>query len=124
MAPRSERRYSARLSVPSQVRGRDRARQLVHLVDLSREGARIEHADPLNTGLLCFIDLPPALGRGTLSGRIVWTRLHRDEQELDGARQRTYRSGLSWTGLTPPQQATLTAALQRLQAAWDRPLPE
>jgi len=96
----------------------------VRLVDLSLEGARIEHPKRLNAGLMCFIDLPPALGHGSLSGRIVWTKLHRNEQTLEGKRQHYYRSGLTWTGLTPEQQGTLAAALELLKVAQEAPPPD
>ncbi len=124
MARRPDRRHVARLTIPSQFSDRAVEQQPVRLVDLSLHGARIEHPDPLNAGLLCFIDLPSALGRGCLSGRVVWTKLHRDEQTLEGARQRYYRSGLAWTGLTPEQQGTLTAALGILKVAQEGPPPE
>ncbi len=117
MAQYPERRHLARVTIPSQFSGHGLALQPVRLVELSLRGARIEHPDPLNVGLLCFVDLPSGLGRGTLSGRIVWSKLHRDEQTLEGARQRYYRSGLTWTGLTPVQQGALTGALAILTAA-------
>jgi hypothetical protein len=121
MAKGLDRRHVARLPVPSQFSARGLALQPVRLIDLSPKGARIEHSDPLNEGLRCVIDLPPTLGRGTLSGRVVWTKLHRDEQGLEGERQRYYRSGLTWTGLTPEQQGALTAALELLTAAQGAP---
>ncbi len=123
MAKRPERRQVARLTIPSQVSGRTLAHPPVRLVDLSLQGARIEHPDPLNAGLICFLDLPPALGRGSLTGRVVWTKPHRNERTLEGARQRSYRSGLTWTGLTPAQQGALAAALELLQAAQEAPPP-
>ncbi len=101
MAKRPERRQVARLTTPSQFSGRTLAHPPVRLVDLSLQGARIEHPDPLNAGLMCFIDFPPALGRGSLTGRVVWTKPHRHERTLEGARQRSYRSGLTWTRAHP-----------------------
>lgn len=123
MAKRPDRRQVARLTIPSQVSGRALANPPVRLVDLSLQGARIEHPDPLNAGLRCFIELPPALGRGSLTGRVVWTKLHRNERTLEGARQRYYRSGLTWTGLTPEQQGALAAALELVKAAQETPPP-
>ncbi len=117
MTTPSDRRRIARLTIRSQSSGRALALQSVRLVDLSLHGARIEHPEPSNQGLLCFVDLPSALGCGPLSGRIVWTKLHRKEQTEEGARQRYYRSGLAWIGLTPAQQGALEAALARLTAA-------
>lgn len=124
MAKRPDRRHLARLTIPLQFSDRALEQLPVHLVDLSIQGARIEHPKRLNAGLLCFIDLPPTLGHGSLSGRIVWTKLHRHEQTLEGERQRYYRSGLTWTGLTPEQQGALTAALEILKVAPEDPPPE
>ena len=93
----------------------------MRLLELSAQGARIEHPDTLNTGLMCFIDLPPGLGRGTLSGRVVWTKLQRSEQTLEGERQSYYQSGLTWTELTPGQQSKLATALHTLQARGEAP---
>ena len=124
MATRPDRRHFARLTIPAQVSDRDLAPQPVRLLDLSLKGARVEHADPLHVGLQCLVDLPPALGRGSLSGRIVWTKLHRHEQTVEGRRQRYYRSGLTWAGLTPEQQSALMAELELLTAAQEAPSPE
>ena len=124
MAKGLDRRHVARLPVPSQFSARGLALQPVRLIDLSPKGARIEHSDPLNEGLRCVIDLPPTLGRGTLSGRVVWIRLHHIEQSLEGKQQHYYRSGLAWNGLTPEQQGTLAAALELLKVAQEAPPPE
>ena len=119
MTKPADRRLAARLIVPAQLSGPRRVR----LLELSPKGARIEHPDTLNAGLMCFIDLPPALGRGTLSGRVVWTKLQRSEQTLEGERQSYYQSGLTWTELTPEQQSTLAAALTTLQTRGEAPDP-
>ena len=116
MANGVERRHFARLTIPA--RFRDYARQIrpVRLLELSAGGARVEHRAPLYAGLLCVVDLQPALGQGSLTGRIVWTTLCRDEQPLEGERQIHYRSGLTWTGLTRGQQERLATALEILKA--------
>ena len=124
MANRPERRHLARLTIPARFSDRALEQQPVRLLDLSPKGARVEHPDRLHVGLQCLVDLPPALGRGSLNGRIVWTKLHRNEQTLEGKRQHYYRSGLTWTGLTPKQQGTLAAALELLTAAQEGPPPE
>jgi len=124
MSKERERRHLARLTIPARFSDRPLEPQPVRLVDLSPKGARVEHPDRLNVGLVCLVDLPPALGRGSLNGRIVWTKLHRNEQTVEGRRQRYYRSGLTWTGLTPEQQSALMAALELLTAAQEAPSPE
>jgi PilZ domain len=95
--------------------------RLVRLVDLSPEGVRIEHPEALNEGLVCSIDLPPDLGRIWLTGRVVWTKLHKAEQTPEGERRVDYHSGLTWTTLSPEQQSALAAALDKLRAATHLP---
>ena len=87
MAKGVERRRSARLTIPSQFSDHGLEAQRIRLVDLSPEGARIEHRQPLQPGTPCVVDLPLALGRGRLTGRVVWSRLHRHEQTLEGERR-------------------------------------
>jgi len=110
--PTPDRRREARLTVSQQLKGTGLERRLVRLVDLSATGARIEHTDPVSEGLVCDMDLPPALGRGRLKGRVVWTRL---QQTFEGDTHRSYQSGLVFLGLTPEQQAKLANALQILK---------
>jgi hypothetical protein len=112
-----DRRHVARLTIPSHLGGFEMELRLVRLIDLSLEGARIEHSGHLHEGLGCFVDLPPALGRLRLTGRVVWTRLHKGEQTLEGDRNLYYQSGLTFTGVTPEQQTGLEAALQILKGA-------
>jgi len=119
-----ERRHVARLSIPSRLGGVELELRLVRLLDLSPEGARIEHAGHLHEGLGCFVDLPPSLGRLRLTGRVVWTRLHKGEQTLEGDRNLYYQSGLTFTGVTPEQQTALAAALHTLRTANEWPEPE
>ncbi len=114
-----DRRHVARLSIPSHLGGVELELRLVRIIDLSPEGARIEHAGHLHEGLGCFVDLPPSLGRLRLTGRVVWTRLYKGEQTFEGDRNFYYQSGLTFTGVTPEQQAALAAVLQTLKAASD-----
>ncbi len=114
-------RRVARLSVPRRLSDPGLEIRLVRLVDLSPEGVRIEHPEPLNEGLVCFIDLPPDLGRTRLTGRVVWTKLQKAEQTLEGERHVFYHSGLTWTTLTAEQQSALAAALDKLRAATEPP---
>jgi hypothetical protein len=120
----AERRHVARLTVPAQLSGPRLGPRQVRLLELSPEGARTEHPDPLNEGLMCFIDLPPDLGHVRLTGRVVWTKLRRREQTLEGDRQLYYQSGLIWTGLTPEQRSALAIALNKLHAMGDAPHAE
>jgi hypothetical protein len=117
MVTGTDRRRVARLTVPRRFRGGELELHLVHVLDLSPLGARIAHREPLHAGGIGYVDLPPALGRVRLLGRVVWTRLRATEQTLEGDRQAVYESGLEFTSLTAPQQAALATALSILQAA-------
>ncbi len=116
MATCSDRRRVARLTVPWHLTGPGADLRLVRLLDLSSEGARIEHPDLPHEGVVCYVDLPPALGRLRLTGRVVWTRLHKGEQTLEGDKHLYYQSGLAFIGMTAEQQTALAAALDILRA--------
>ena len=117
MATRPERRRVARLPIPSRFSGPGLEEQPVRLLDLSREGARIEHDRPLPNWDLCFVVLPPALGGLRLQGEVVWSRVAGRKPEGGGKGAAYYQSGLSFSDLTPAQQDGLAAALQGLKAA-------
>jgi PilZ domain len=126
MAETSDRRRVARLTVPRQLRGPELELHLVHILDLSVLGARIEHLEPMREGGECYLDLPPSLGRVRLTGRVVWTGLRGSEQTLEGDRRHHYQTGIEFTGLTVEQQTALACALETLKAASnakDRPPP-
>ena len=121
MAKQPDRRRVARLPIPSQFSGPGLAEQPVRLLDLSREGARIEHARPVPDWTMCSLTLPPALGGTRLQGEVVWSRVMGPKLGAKGARQIYHQSGLTFILLTPAQQDALAAALKRLQAARERP---
>ncbi len=110
-----DRRKVARITVSQQLKGTGLERRLVRLVDLSSTGARIEHAEPVHEGLVCDVDLPPALGRGRLKGRVVWTELHKRVQTFEGDTRIFYQTGLAFVDITPEQQEALALALRILQ---------
>ena len=109
-----DRRRETRILVPRHLTGPGLERRSVRLLDLSAKGARIEHAEPLRGGLVCYVDLPSALGGGRLTGRVVWTRLYRGEQTFEGDAL-VHQSGLAFVDLTPEQREALAAALEILQ---------
>ncbi len=115
MVERPEQRRVARLTVPLRLGGFEREPRLVRLIDLSAEGAHIEHPEHLTEGVICFVDLPPALGGVQLTSRVVWTRLHKGEQTFEGDKDVYYQSGLTFVGITPEQQAAVAAALEMLK---------
>ena len=112
-----ERRRAHRFAVPSHLGGFEVESRLVRLLDLSAEGARIEHPGQLHEGLLMFVDLPPDLGGVRLTGEVVWTKFRKSEQTGEGDKHVSYQSGLAFVGTTPEQQAALAGALAILKMA-------
>ena len=117
MVTGADRRRVARLMVPRRWGGGDLELHLVRLLDLSALGARIAHREPLHAGGIGYLDLPPALARLRLTGRVAWTWLRRVEQTVEGERRSYYESGVEFTSLTPEQRAALVTVLATLQAA-------
>ena len=112
-----ERRHVARLPVPGQLSGRGMGQLQVRLLDLSLDGARIEHIRRLADRALCFLDLPPALGGIGLQGEAIWTQVVGRQAVAEGKWEVIFQSGLRFTMLTPEQQAGLAEALRILTAA-------
>ncbi len=107
-----DRRREARHPVPWHLTGAGLELLRGHLVDLSALGARIEHAEPLEEGLVCEVDLPPALGWGWLTGKVVWTG---PAPMLGGNTRFSYQSGLAFDDITAEQRVVLAVALEILQ---------
>ncbi len=115
MVETPDRRRVARISVPWHLTGPGLELRLGRLLDLSSMGARIEHPEHLHEGPVCYVDLPPALGRVRLTGQVVWTRLRKGEQTLEGDKHVYYQSGLVFIGITPEQREALAVALAILR---------
>ncbi len=113
--PTADRRQAARLPVPWPLTGPVLDRRPGRLVDLSSTGSRIEHTDAVYEGLICEVDLPPALGRGRFKGRVIWTRPHKPVRTREGDTRVLYQTGLAFVETTPEQQEALMAALRILQ---------
>ncbi len=121
MPDRPDPRRVARLTIPRPLREGELARHRVHVLNLSPLGARISHQALLHEGVVCYLDLAPALGAPRLTGCVVWTWLRGTEQTLDGRQQSHYESGIEFTSLTSAQQDALAAALATLQASGTEP---
>jgi hypothetical protein len=121
MSSRPDQRRVARLTVPQQLRDGELAHHRVQVLNLSPLGARIAHGELMHGEVVCYLDLPPALGALRLAGRVAWTWLHRVEQTLAGERRSHYESGIEFTRATPDQQAALAAVLATLQATQTGP---
>ena len=110
-----DRRREIRHPVPWQLSGAGLALQRGRLLDLSATGARMEHTNLVHKARVCDVDLPPALGRCWLKGRVVWTQLHKREQTFGGETRISYQTGLAFVDITPEQREALAAALKILQ---------
>lgn len=117
MATRPDPRRVARLTIPARLREGELSHHPVHVLDISPLGACIRHHTLLHDGVICYLDLPPALGPLRLTGRLVWMALRRTEQTLEGAQRSHFESGIEFTGVTPAQKAALANILERLQSA-------
>ncbi len=112
-----ERRHSVRLTVPSELIGPGLGRHQVRLLDLSPEGARVEHVPPFPDRRLCFLDLPSTLGGVRLQGEVIWSREAGRKEVAEGEWMVFFQSGVRFTLLTLGQQAGLVTALDVLKAA-------
>ena len=75
MADTSDRRSVARITVPLHLSGPGLELRLVRLLDLSPEGARIEHLEPLREGVVRSLPIRPRSCRGAMpwSNLTFWT---------------------------------------------------
>jgi hypothetical protein len=110
-----DRRRTARMTIPWHLSGPGLELRLVRLLDLSWDGARIEHIEPLRQGIECFVDLPPGLGRVRLTGRVAWTGIRGGEQTVEGESRQHFQSGIAFTRLVPHEQTMLAEALEKLK---------
>ena len=117
MAQIPERRHRARLPVPAQLSGRGIGELQVHLLDLSPQGARIEHLRPFPERALCFLGLPPTLGGTRLQGEVIWSQITEYRPTPEGTSVVYLQSGLRFLMLTGEQEAQLAEALRILKAA-------
>ncbi len=111
-----ERRRGVRLTIRSLLYGLGLEEEEVRLVDLSAEGARLEHLRPVPTRKRWPLVLPEALGSLRLQGEVVWSRVAGQTLDAEGRQQPYYESGMAFRFRQPKQRAGLTAALEILRA--------
>ncbi len=112
MDDRKDRRRVARVTFPRHLYSPELQLQLGRILDLSTDGARLQHAEPLHEGMECLVDLPPTLERLRLTARVVWTKVHGTEHTPEGERHLIYQSGVVFTRVTPEQNAILIRVLE------------
>jgi hypothetical protein len=116
MGTRRERRHRVRVTIRSLLYGLGLEEQEVRLVDLSLEGARLEHLRPVSGRQLWPLVLPEALGSVRLQGQVVWSRVAGQTLSAEGRQQLYYESGMAFRFRQPAQRAALMAALAILRA--------
>ncbi len=114
MAP--ERRRVPRVPLPSRFSGRGLEEQEVRLLDLSPEGARVEHLRPVPARKRWPLVLPAALGGVRLHGEVLWRWVAGHTLEAEGRQQLYYQSGMAFRFRKPAQRAGVSAALEILKA--------
>ena len=114
-----ERRAAPRATLTDQPAVRVRDGREGRLLDLSRDGARIEHLDLLRPGAAVPLELPPPFTSLAVPAKVVWCRVIGRKYPPGGESRLVSRSGLRFATLTEAQDAALAWLLgaQRQSAA-------
>ena len=107
MAEARDRRAVPRTTLFDRPAVRVREGWQVRLLDLSRDGARIEHFDLLRPGAPCHLELPAPLASLTLPAQVLWCTVIGRRRRPDGESRLVSRSGLRFATLTVAQHAAL-----------------
>jgi PilZ domain-containing protein len=107
-----ERRCMRRLAVVTHIPARAHGTIPVRLVDISLEGARIEHLSQLRPGFPCALELPPPAGPLSLATHVVRSSVVSNRRRVRGDRHFRYESGLAFAEVTAEQQVGLTRILE------------
>jgi len=97
---------------PERPLARVREVREVRLVDLSVQGARIEHRGLLPPGSPCRLELPSALGDLVLAAEGVWSTVIGAERTTQGERRLLSRTGLKFGRPTAEQRRALAESLR------------
>lgn len=115
MTELQERRATPRAALRDQPAVRVQEGREVRLLDLSRDGARIEHLDLFRPGVSCPLELPPPFASLSLPARVVWCSVIGRKRRSGGEFHLVSRSGLRFGKLTTAQDAALAWLLGRPQ---------
>ncbi len=108
-----ERRAAPRTTLNDQPVVRVREGREGRLLDLSRDGARIEHLDLLRPGAAVPLELPPPFASLAVQAKVVWCRVIGRKHPPGGDSRLVSCSGLRFTKLTDSQDAALAWLLGR-----------
>ena len=111
MMEERERRIAPRLPLTEPLAAWVRGLRAVHLRDLSRTGAQLEHLGVFRPGAPCALDLPPHWGALSLPAQVVWCTVIGRHPTSTRDSHLVARSGLRFTTLTTGQQAALADTL-------------
>jgi PilZ domain len=100
-----DRRAVPRTTLAERPAARVRGMRQVHLLDLSRTGARIEHLDLLRLGAPCDLDFSLPVGALNLPVQVVWCTVIGRARRPGGDSRLVARSGLRFATLTVAQDA-------------------
>ena len=112
-----ERRMAPRTMLAERPVAQVRDLRGVHLLDLSRTGAQIEHVTLLRPGAACTLGLLPPCRNLNLPAQVVWCAVIGRTHRFGGASHLVARSGLRFTTLSAEQQAALADTLHALATA-------
>ncbi len=107
-----KQRRVPRITLPSQPAAWTRAPETVRFLDLSLNGARVEHLQLLHPGSTYHLELPAVLGSRLLAAQVVWSRVVGTEASPEGERLLRYQSGLMFPWVTADQHTILAQALE------------
>lgn len=108
----AEKRAVPRMELPERYPARVRGVREARLVDLSVQGARIEHHGLLPPGSLCRLELPSLGGALALAAEVVWSTVIGAERTAQGERHLLSRTGLKFAALTVEQRTVLAESLR------------
>jgi hypothetical protein len=104
-------RKHARLTLREPVTGAITSSHEVHVLDLSRGGARLEHGIILRPGSTCYIRMPLDERVLTVNCQVIWSRAVGRAPGSSGGTGLLFQTGVQFGTLTREAQAMLEAYL-------------
>lgn len=118
MGEASNRRQRLRLNLPATLRGSMGLSGDLRVINLTPDGAMIEHGERLFQGQPCVLGLRLAGVNLRLRARVVWSQIYRVQSSPTGEEEIRFRSGLHFPDLPGGAEAHLRHYLGKL------PLPK
>ena len=91
-----ERRKNPRFTVGARTKGRMSVGDEVFLLNISFTGAMVEHTGVVRPGTMSSLDLELRQTTLSLRCRVVWSKVARQEPNLDGKEVTIYQTGLEF----------------------------